>query len=356
MKQSPFRREEGQSTVMIAMLAIALVAFMGLLVDGGRAFAARRQSQNASDAGAFAGARRLTSRSNNGPSEDSAIFQTIVTYALANGASDATDVKAYYMYSNNTQGPAIGWGSIPGTATGVRVNTMLHVQPFLMTVLWGSTPVDVQTVATMQSGLLTTYDGIMPLIIQQQNFVFNKEYTLMGEKTGPGDFQWLDFAWPCHNPSEQDLEDALAWPQISTAPPKEADPAGNFLDPDTDPGGRHWICGGTGIKAAAGPSIVAWITKPEAQKHWIIPVFDVIDGTGSNLKYHIVAFAEFIPSSYYFSSSYKYPSDFTCPSGSTATDKCVRGKFVKFAVAGHGDSSQSCNKNGTSGCAIWLTQ
>ena len=49
----------GQSLVLLAGISIALLIFMALIIDGGNAYAMRRLAQNASDAGAMAGARTL---------------------------------------------------------------------------------------------------------------------------------------------------------------------------------------------------------------------------------------------------------------------------------------------------------
>ena len=48
--------ERGQSLVMVALLFIAFAGILALVLDGGNAYAARRQAQNAADAGALAGA------------------------------------------------------------------------------------------------------------------------------------------------------------------------------------------------------------------------------------------------------------------------------------------------------------
>jgi hypothetical protein len=48
--------EKGQSLVLVALLFLAFAAILALVLDGGSAYAARRQAQNAADAGALAGA------------------------------------------------------------------------------------------------------------------------------------------------------------------------------------------------------------------------------------------------------------------------------------------------------------
>ncbi len=91
----------------------------------------------------------------------------------------------------------------------------------------------------------------------------------------------------------------------------------------------------------------------EEKRHWIVPVFDTYDGNGGKLKYHIVGFAEFVPTAYDFSSSKQYPPGYSCPDGS---HKCLKGKFIKYTALGHGDSTRQCNTDGTNMCAIWMAQ
>lgn len=50
------RRERGAITIHVAIALIALLMFAGLVIDQGPFYVARRQAQNAADAGALAGA------------------------------------------------------------------------------------------------------------------------------------------------------------------------------------------------------------------------------------------------------------------------------------------------------------
>ena len=51
--------EKGQSFVLVALLMFAFIAMLALVLDGGNTYFQRRNSQNAADAGALAGARKL---------------------------------------------------------------------------------------------------------------------------------------------------------------------------------------------------------------------------------------------------------------------------------------------------------
>ena len=51
--------ERGATAVLMALSAVGLLAFSGLVVDGGNQFSQRRQMQNSADASATAGANAL---------------------------------------------------------------------------------------------------------------------------------------------------------------------------------------------------------------------------------------------------------------------------------------------------------
>ena len=59
MKKTRFHDERGATAVLMAFGMVGLLAFGGLVLDGGNAFSQRRQMQNAADAAATAGANEL---------------------------------------------------------------------------------------------------------------------------------------------------------------------------------------------------------------------------------------------------------------------------------------------------------
>jgi hypothetical protein len=66
---------------MIALGLLAFIAILALVLDGGNAYAAKRQAQNAADAGALAGATAMCKAQSESAGETAAI-----TYAVSNGA------------------------------------------------------------------------------------------------------------------------------------------------------------------------------------------------------------------------------------------------------------------------------
>src|SRR5437867_3347317 len=53
----PAAKQRGQVAIIIALSMVALIAVLGLAIDGGSIYAQRRTAQNSSDAAALAGTR-----------------------------------------------------------------------------------------------------------------------------------------------------------------------------------------------------------------------------------------------------------------------------------------------------------
>src|SRR2546423_1243861 len=128
------RREEESGAVMIfvVLALVALMAMAAVVVDGGRAYAVRRQMQNAADSAAEAAARALDSArfSAGDPAQVDAIARSI---ALSNASSTAAGLFSCTVI-NKTGGSlapcsdtslVTGWRApaLLATAVGVRVQS-----------------------------------------------------------------------------------------------------------------------------------------------------------------------------------------------------------------------------------------
>jgi Flp pilus assembly protein TadG len=81
------RHERGAMLVVTAISLVALMAFAGLVIDGGRAYSDERQVQNSADAAALAGASALNSIINT-PGADASVIRTAVQNSItANGTN-----------------------------------------------------------------------------------------------------------------------------------------------------------------------------------------------------------------------------------------------------------------------------
>jgi hypothetical protein len=123
MMKRLYGEERGQSLVIVVLAMVGLIAFLALVIDGGMAFAARRQMQNAADAAALAGTRELRDGG-----DEAGILAAVHTYAQLNGVQDpGVNVAAYFIDENLIRLPSgsecqMGTcGGIPTGAQGVEV-------------------------------------------------------------------------------------------------------------------------------------------------------------------------------------------------------------------------------------------
>jgi hypothetical protein len=156
--------ERGQSLVVVILLFLAFIAVLGLVLDGGRVYAARRQAQNAADAGALAGATHLC------------------TYIdQANVEAAAEGVARDYALKNNALNPPQAVAD--KSASTVIVTATVEVDPFFIQFI-GFSDISPSAVAEAQCQPPSGY-GIMPV------------------------------AWSCRSPVTGDLDDeATTIPQL----------------------------------------------------------------------------------------------------------------------------------------------
>jgi hypothetical protein len=139
-------RSRGQILVLFVLALVAIIAGVGLVIDGGFTFAQRRSEQNAADLAAFAGANALL----NGQDETAA--------ALATAADNG--------YTDGSGGIAV---DVAATSTTVKVDiTAPHSNYFAGVV--GQPTWDVSVTATALAGIPKRFSGIAPFILSIENF------------------------------------------------------------------------------------------------------------------------------------------------------------------------------------------
>ncbi len=107
------RREEGQAIVLIALAAVALVAIVGLSVDGGMTFWEAQKLQRAADAAALAGVVWVPSQQN---VADSRGRLTVQSAGYNNFATSGSNQVAYTYTDVDTNPPGAYtayWGTVP---------------------------------------------------------------------------------------------------------------------------------------------------------------------------------------------------------------------------------------------------
>jgi Flp pilus assembly protein TadG len=145
------KAERGQILVLFTIAIVVVIGMLGLVLDGGSAFAQRRDEQNASDLAALAGANAyLTSTGNktadaiaaatavalkNGYATDAASGQVVDVVVTPNSTGAAVTVTVTKPHANNfsTIMGMSEWGvTAHGTAqTSVRPNGVLGAMPLL---------------------------------------------------------------------------------------------------------------------------------------------------------------------------------------------------------------------------------
>jgi hypothetical protein len=274
--------ESGQSIVIIALMLTGLVAIAALVFDGGTAYAQRRQMQNAADAGAIAGARRLSLALPGETNTDSQVYNAIHEYTVTrNGAQSF--VATYYP-----GGQTVGSTSpVPSSAYGVIVTPTLTSPTFFGSVLNLPNRSTAANAFASFGGIVEMDDGVYPIAVNWQDFQIGQTYTLFSGG-GPGNFGWLGWTG---SPSASALCTSLTPPGNSQ----------NYVNPN-DPNDHaltvgDWVQGTTGIsnEKCARDALDYYISTGTPVT---IVVWDPATGTGSNVQYHIAGFATFVIQSY----------------------------------------------------------
>lgn len=148
------------------MTAIGLVVFLGMLAmvgDIGILYLHKTRLANAVDSAVMAGAQEL-------PDNAWQARQVAESYGVNNGLDlDQTQVQ------------------VDSDAKGLAVTATRKVNFFFAQVL-GFNQGSVRATAKAKIGVVTTAQGVAPLAIEQQDFVFGQEYTL---KEGHGMYGWF---------------------------------------------------------------------------------------------------------------------------------------------------------------------
>ena len=199
--------ERGQILVLFAMSLVAIIAMIGLVLDGGSAFAQRRHQQNAADVAALAAANDLIV--NLGSSNWQATAQSM---AAANGFANGVGGATVQVSCVNCPGHALD-----ATVNGVQVTvdiTGTHRNNFASIV--GMSTWDVRTTATSKTGWQNTAQAPGPFIVSITAFdpVSGRPTTCTeavpcdlthpvdDTPQEPDEFSWTDFGYDISCPTE----------------------------------------------------------------------------------------------------------------------------------------------------------
>ncbi len=315
--------ERGQAIVIIALAMIALIAFAGLVFDGGTAYAERRRMQNAAEAGALSGAYKLAFGLN---STNQDICHAISEYTLdrngqARYGGQITDFTAYYIDQNGNQvaGQQLivqacgNPGNPPLQAVGVVVTATTTFNTFFMNVLGmqvGSVNAQAKAIFAPVNNIPNNLWPIAPKCAIPNPSVFAQcgftqtppggppIYYNLWEGGGSGNFGWL--TW---NNSTSDPNCAgggvgvpLLCNNVRHPETMQYTNPNNPLDHTVSVGDA--VNGLTGVKNSS--NIVAALNSIVASGTPIsVPIWGTSSGSGSNLTYNIVAFGTFVLTGFY---------------------------------------------------------
>jgi hypothetical protein len=298
------RGERGQVLPLMAGGLIALLLFVGLVIDTGVAFQARRTAQNISDLAAMAGTRIIA----NGYLDPSLtvtgadVYNAIETNAEINGCPDPCAWEGEYVHPTGSGtwaslGPVSPAGAIPAGAQGVTVTTDRDTETFFIRVIGMNQWAVAAKATAMTSQLADPPPGILiPIGVFDSDFEAGREYELTEGYEGPGNFGWISWYG---SPSAPVLADSLCNPD---------NPAFTF---------PTWFDGATGQmnSSAIRSCLDGYI---ENQTVVYVPIWrQTNDRPGSNLQYEIVQVAAFVLTGYdqhastvegRFVEFYSYPS------------------------------------------------
>jgi Flp pilus assembly protein TadG len=145
-EETPRGAHPAQVVVMFAFFSVALLGVLGLVTDLGISFAGKRSMQNAADAGAYAGARKIAKAASTSGVSAWSDVNTIATdnsFTLSSGTPTVTCV--YVNDADTSLGSCSS--TVPSTATGVKVTVAETHPTFFIRVIPGA-PTTATTSAT----------------------------------------------------------------------------------------------------------------------------------------------------------------------------------------------------------------
>jgi Flp pilus assembly protein TadG len=283
------RNERGQILVIVAGGAITLLLLMGLVLDGGVALFNRRDAQNSSDVMALAGTKYVADAHQNKTRLDASTWAALTRSAAANDCVATAPVpctwQAWFVVKSASGpvdfagGPLNSASVVPANALGVRVAVRRRPGTFVVG-LAGIKSWDVNTQATAVAEVPNTIPvgALLPIALKDdgtsgQSYTPGQVVDLTDGKDTPGGFGYI--AWAGTN-DPNSLEDSICSPDNPS-----------FTLPMTfagDPGKSN----SSDVRAC----LDGWINPPG--QTILIPIYDVVTGTGNNAVYNIVAVAQFV--------------------------------------------------------------
>lgn len=252
------RRQEGQVTVLVAIFMVVLVGMAGFVIDVGSWFRQQRASQSTVDSAALAGAQSL-------PGNTDAATTMATTYAGENGGVAGATVTFSSRYGPNDtitvqqSRPGTGFFSSALGIPTVTVRAHASAISALPSEVLGAAPIAVDIHHPMLSG-----PGCP---------CFSAPTTLpLGKKGVPGAFGMIDLSSNNGTTGASTLADWIASGYDQYLP---------LGDYSSDPGAKF------------DSSQIQDALQAKYGQDLLFPVYDSLNGTGSNATYHVIGWAAF---------------------------------------------------------------
>jgi hypothetical protein len=257
------RRQEGQVTVLVAVFMVVLIGMAGFVIDVGSWFRQQRATQSTVDSAALAGAQSL-------PDDTSGAAALATTYAGENGGVAGAVITFTSRYAPNDTitvkqaQPATGFFSRLFGISTVTVRAHASAISELPTAVMGAAPIAVDIHHPMLSGTDCPCFGVPTTIPlgkkdNQGNFV-------------PGAFGMIDLDTSNGNTGTSTLAGWIANGYNQYLP---------LGDYNSDPGAKF------------DSSQIQDALQGKYGSDLLFPVYDSLDGNGSNATYHVIGWAAF---------------------------------------------------------------
>lgn len=369
------RGQRGQALVIMVVAMLAIIAGMGLIIDGGNAWAQQRIVQAGNDSAAEAGAIVLAGYDAGKPTPaggwDQAVADAVSTAAANNGievpSAYYTDICGTLLRPDGTKAAgkgdaaAVGGGTLPtnnhtepdcpsglvGPVAGVQAFGHKGFETFVSRVV-GIGSLEANTTATAVTGLLqgtcdaatgcvvlpvtapvtvVTCDGTGEAVGTSVEWPMETRVIVPLCKNNPGNVGWLD--WTPKGGGTSELIDSIENPDN---PPINL-PSWNYVTSTgnvNSKGVEDAMNGYIGQVVLFPMFDLTCADDPDHSQVEIGPNYGCSDvgGHGSNQWYRIPRFAGFL-----LERAHITGSNPTCDTGNGSTS-CLIGKFVHFVTSG----------------------
>jgi Flp pilus assembly protein TadG len=346
------RRASGQVIVIAALAMVTMVGGVALILEGGNAYAHQRETQNASDSVANAGATVLAERLGGATRTDADVIAAMNRTSTANNLSTYsglyTDVYGHWLTSGGavttSAGAAapVGGGSIPANAQGVQAYGSESFSPTFGRVI-GFTQFTSSAEAISVTGALT--GGVFLPVVFPVNIV---------DCEVNGDLGVGETNWSISNPDGADAGDEPDGQEYIV--PICKTPEGSFMildldgtpnncaDEVTNPPALQYPDFPVDIQSDNGNNCAKQMIDDINLKSGQVVLIPICDGDcttsgGSHASYHVIRVAAFYIDYFSDQNSGHNPAcngngTTLVPIAGNGSSSCLAGWFVRYITSG----------------------